>query len=325
MRLLTFDDNGTPRAGILDGDLVLPLRRGVTVLDVVRAGLPVDAGAWLGGDTAIPLDEVALAAPLSPPTIRDFVAFEEHVEGVRKSIERNPGIPEQWYEAPTFYFSNPHAVVGPGEPVAVPDDCHRLDYELEVGIVVGRAGSNVRPEDGLDHVFGLTIFNDWSARDIQGREMKVGLGPAKGKDFANSIGPVLVTWDEFADRVDADGFLDLAMAVAVNGVETGRDSLANMGWPIGDLVAYASRETWVRPGDLLGTGTCGNGGCLAELWGRRGALDPRPLEPGDVVTMWVEDLGTLTTPVVAGRPAPAVPPARPRPRTRPSSVGLGDA
>jgi 2-keto-4-pentenoate hydratase/2-oxohepta-3-ene-1,7-dioic acid hydratase in catechol pathway len=192
-----------------------------------------------------------------------------------------------------------------------------------VGIVIGRSGSNVAPAAGLDHVFGLTILNDWSARDIQGREMKVGLGPAKGKDFANSVGPVLVTWDEFADRVDVDGFLDLGMAVTVNGVETGRDSLANMGWPIADLVAYASRETWVHPGDLLGSGTCGNGGCLAELWGRGGGLDPRPLVPGDVVTMWVEGIGTMSTEVLEGRPVPVVPPARPRPRSRPTSTGLG--
>ena len=216
----------------------------------------------------------------------------------------NPGIVPEWYELPTFYFSNPHAVVGPGEPVAIPAGCSRLDYELEVGIIIGTPGSNIRPEDGLSHVFGLTILNDWSARDIQGREMKVGLGPAKGKDFANTIGPVLVTMDEFAGRIDADGFLDLGMAVAVNGVETGRDLLSNMGWPIGDLVAYASRETWVHPGDLLGSGTCGNGGCLAELWGRSGGLDPRPLVAGDVVTMWVEGIGRISTSVVEGRDVP---------------------
>lgn len=324
MRLLTYDDAGTPRGGVLDGDEIVPLRAGVTVLDVVRHGLPVVLESWLpeGPTPRVRLDEVRLHAPLLPPTIRDFVTFEEHVEGVRKSIERSPGIVPEWYELPTFYFSNPHAVVGPGDPVAVPDGCSRLDYELEVGIVIGAPGSSVRPEDGTSHVFGLTIFNDWSARDIQGREMKVGLGPAKGKDFANTLGPVLVTWDEFAPRLDADGFLHLGMAVAVNGTEIGRDDLGNMGWPIGDLVAYASRETWVHPGDLLGSGTCGNGGCLAELWGRGGGLEPRPLVVGDVVTMWVEGIGTITTPIVEGRPAPPIPAARVRPRTRPADVGF---
>jgi 2-keto-4-pentenoate hydratase/2-oxohepta-3-ene-1,7-dioic acid hydratase in catechol pathway len=326
MRLLTFDDAGTPRAGVLDGDQIVPLREGVTVLDIVRRGLPVDLDAWLPSWPAprVDVDDARLLAPLLPPTIRDFVAFEEHVEGVRKSIERNPGIAPEWYDLPTFYFSNPHAVVGPEEPVAIPDGCSRLDYELEVGIVIGTPGSNVRPEDGLSHVFGLTILNDWSARDIQGREMKVGLGPAKGKDFANTIGPVLVTMDEFAGRIDGEGFLNLGMAVSVNGVETGRDLLSNMGWPIGDLVAYASRETWVHPGDLLGSGTCGNGGCLAELWGRSGGLDPRPLVAGDVVTMWVEGIGRISTSVVEGRAVPPIPAARPRPRTRPTDVGLSD-
>jgi len=239
---------------------------------------------------------------------------------VRMSIEHSPGVPEQWYEAPTFYFSNPHAVIGPDEPVPVPDGCERLDYELEVGIVIGRSGTNIRPDDGLAHVFGLTILNDWSARDIQAREMKVGLGPAKGKDFANTIGPVLVTIDELIGGLDADGFLALGMTVSVNGVETGRDLLSNMGWTVGELVAYASRATWVHPGDLLGSGTCGNGGCLAELWGRRGAIDPPPLRPGDVVSMWVEGIGTLTSHVVAGDASPPVARARPRPRLRPEAA-----
>jgi 2-keto-4-pentenoate hydratase/2-oxohepta-3-ene-1,7-dioic acid hydratase in catechol pathway len=147
--------------------------------------------------------------------------------------------------------------------------------------------------------------------------MKVDLGPAKGKDSATTLGPWLVTADEVADAHDADGFLRLAMTVRVNGVEIGRDLLSNMGWPFAELVAYASVGTWVRPGDVLGSGTCGNGGCLAELWGRRGATDPPPLQPGDVVQMTVERLGTITNTVVAGLPAPQVLPARTRPRDRP--------
>ena len=207
--------------------------------------------------------------------------------------------------------------VATGDSVPVPQQSVRLDFELEVGIVIGVAGHDVAPADGWSHVFGFTVFNDWSGRDLQGREMKVNLGPAKGKDFATTVGPVLVTADELEPRLDADGFLDLAMVVLVNGEEVGRDLLSNMGWPIGDLVAYASRDTWVQPGDLLGSGTCGNGGCLAELWGRRGGLDPRPLQPGDVVTMIVEGIGAISNQVVAGGPTPAIGAARPRPRTRP--------
>ena len=146
--------------------------------------------------------------------------------------------------------------------------------------------------------------------------MKVSLGPAKGKDSATTLGPWLVTADELERYRDADGFLALDLRVSVNGAEVGQDLLSNMGWPFEDLISYASRGTWVRAGDVLGSGTCGNGGCLAELWGRRGQLDPPPLRPGDVVEMTVEGIGTIRNTVVPGAELPPVRPARPRPRTR---------
>ena len=321
MRLLTFLADDAPRAGILMDDGVHPLAVGVTVLDVVRAGLPVDPARWLPATPApvIAFDECSLLAPLQPPTIRDFVAFEEHVEGVRRGIVGKESIPAAWYEAPTFYFGNPHGVIGSGEEISRPSGCAELDFELEVGIVIGRSGSNVTPIEGLDHVFGYTIFNDWSARDLQRREMRVGLGPAKGKDFGSTLGPVLVTADEFTLYMDDEGFLGLAMSVSVNGEIIGSDMLSNMGWPISDLVAYASRDTWIHPGDLLGSGTCGNGGCLAELWGRGVTGTPPPLQAGDLVTMTVEGIGTISNRVVDGMPVPIIPPARPRPRNRPSN------
>ena len=160
------------------------------------------------------------------------------------------------------------------------------------------------------------IMNDWSARDLQRREMKVNLGPAKGKDFASTLGPWLVTADELEPYRDADGFLALEMSVSVNGNLIGHDLLSNMGWPFEELVAYASRGAQVRAGDVLGSGTCGNGGCLAELWGRRGTLDPSPLRPGDVVEMTVEGIGTIRNTVTAGTKLPPVTSARSRPRVR---------
>ncbi|HTY71634.1 MAG TPA: fumarylacetoacetate hydrolase family protein [Actinomycetes bacterium] len=325
MKLLTYrTGTGSRAALVLDGS-TLPLREGVTVLDVVRAGLPVQPDRWVSDEPGLDPSSLVLDVPYRPPTVRDFVAFEEHVEGVRKAVDGVGGVVDQWYEYPTFYFTNPYALVATGDPVPVPQASARLDFELEVGIVIGRSGHDLAPARAHENVFGFTIFNDWSARDLQSREMKVNLGPAKGKDFATTIGPVIVTADELRDHLGSDGFLDLAMVVSVNGSEVGRDLLSNMGWPIGDLVAYASRDTWVHPGDLLGTGTCGNGGCLAELWGRSGSLVPPPLQPGDVVTMTVEGIGTITNEVVAGVATPAIPRARQRPRNRPDDARLARA
>ncbi len=209
------------------------------------------------------------------------------------------GVPDAWYDAPTFYFSNPYATIGPDDEVPVPPGCSVLDFELEVAAVIGRTGRDLAARDAAGHIAGFTVLNDWSARDVQGREMQVGLGPAKGKDTATTLGPWLVTADEFTP--DADGFLPLALRAEVNGRTVGEDLLSNMGWTFGDLVAYASRGTEVRPGDVLGSGTCGNGGCLGELWGRGVGRDELPpLVPGDAVSLTVEGIGTLTNRVVPG-------------------------
>nr|MDT0664905.1 fumarylacetoacetate hydrolase family protein [Micromonospora sp. DSM 115978] len=245
--------------------------------------------------------------------------FEEHVEGVSRSISDSGGVAPEWYEAPTFYFTNPYAVIGPYDDVAVPPGSSLLDFELEVAAVIGKEGRDLSPQKAADHVVGYMIFNDWSARDLQAREMAVRLGPCKGKDSATTLGPWLVTADELEPYRDADGFLRLGMVAEVNGIEVGRDLLSNMGWPFEELVAYASRGTFVRPGDVLGSGTCGNGGCLAELWGLRGELDPPPLQPGDTVTLTVEGIGTIRNTVVAGATPVPVAAARKRPRDRPNA------
>ncbi|MFG1681226.1 fumarylacetoacetate hydrolase family protein [Nonomuraea sp. NPDC049269] len=311
MRLATYTHEGHVRCGVVAGGMVAPvhgdllglLRQGR--LDVEPTGEPV------------PLPEVRLLAPFQPPTVRDFVAFEEHVEGVRKHVDGRAGVPDAWYDAPAFYFTNPYAVIGPHDDVPVPPGCQDFDFELEVAAVIGRAGRDLTPEAAREHIAGYLIMNDWSARDLQSREMQVNLGPAKGKDTATTLGPWLVTADELAPYRDTDGFLRLALTVTVNGAEVGRDLLSNMGWPFEDLVAYASRGTWVRPGDVLGSGTCGNGGCLAELWGLRGRQDPPPLRPGDVVEIAVEGIGAIRNTVVAGVDPVPLPKARPRLRRRP--------
>ncbi|MDX8056696.1 fumarylacetoacetate hydrolase family protein [Lentzea sp. BCCO 10_0798] len=258
-----------------------------------------------------------LRPPLQPPSVRDFVTFEEHVEGVRRSIDGITGVPDAWHDAPTFYFANPCAVIGPSDPVPVPPGCQALDFELEVAAVIGREGRDLTPEQARDHIIGYTIYNDWSARDLQSREMQVGLGPCKGKDAATTLGPYLVTADELESYRDGDGFLRLALTAEINGEVVGRDLLSNMSWTFEEMTAYASRGTHVRPGDVLGSGTCGNGGCLAELWGIRGRQDPAPLKPGDTVAITVEGIGTISNTVVPGAEPVAIPRARRRPRTRP--------
>jgi 2-keto-4-pentenoate hydratase/2-oxohepta-3-ene-1,7-dioic acid hydratase in catechol pathway len=323
MRFATWEAGGLVTAGVVstlaDGTAGLhPLPGGATVLDLVRAGLPAarEAGTAALAAPPVPLDGVRLLAPLAAPTVRDFVAFEEHVEGVRKSVDGVAGVPAEWYQAPTFYFTNPYALVGPFDDVPVPPGSQRFDFELEVAVVVGRDGTSLSPEQAREAIFGYTVLNDWSARDLQTREMKVSLGPAKGKDSATTLGPWLVTADELEPYLDDEGFLALDMRVSVNGTEIGQDLLSNMGWPFEELVSYASRGTVVRAGDVLGSGTCGNGGCLAELWGTRGEAAPPPLKPGDVVEMTVEGIGTIRNRVVEGVELPPVRPARKRPRTR---------
>ena len=225
-------------------------------------------------------------------SIRDFYAFEQHVQTCRR--QRGLDMLPQWYEIPVFYFSNAGSVIGPGEPVAAPQGSQALDYELEIACVIGKEGRDLPADDrALDYVAGFMIMNDWSARDLQRREMAVGLGPSKGKDFATSLGPELVTLDELQDRY-CDGRLHLEMTAAVNGRQLSRGNAGSMYWTWPQLLAHASRDVWLRPGDVLGSGTVGTG-CILELtpeavggW----------LKPGDVVELTVERLGTLRNPVV---------------------------
>jgi 2-keto-4-pentenoate hydratase/2-oxohepta-3-ene-1,7-dioic acid hydratase in catechol pathway len=315
MKLATFAaaDLVTTRVGLVVDDAVFGFPVGLSMRDVIDAGL--DAAERLAAharkrEPGRALDDVRLLAPLRPASVRDCVAFESHVEGVRRSVDGRAGVPDAWYGAPTFYFTNPHAIIGPDAPVPFPSASTARDFELEVAVVVGLPGSSMDEEHARSAVFGYTIMNDWSARDLQSREMQVGLGPAKGKDFATSFGPWIVTADELEDRRDADGFLQLACSASVNGVEVGRDDLSHAGWTFESMIAYASRDSRVEPGDVIGSGTTGGGGCLAELWGRRGSQDPPPLETGDVVTLTVEGIGSLTNEVATADPAPALTPFR---------------
>jgi fumarylacetoacetate (FAA) hydrolase len=233
---------------------------------------------FTGGGTArrhaeYDLADVDFRPPvLHPPSVRDFYAFEQHVKTARAS--RGLEVPQEWYEIPVFYFSNPAAIYGQGDEIPKPPDTNELDYELEVAAIVGAEGQ----------IGGFTIMNDWSARDLQRAEMRVGLGPSKGKDFATSLGPIVVTPDEF------DGSSG-SMLARVNGEERSRGNLADMHHSWEAIVAHASRNTRLLPGDVLGSGTVGTG-CILELG------DGRWLQPGDVVELEVEGIGVLKNGVV---------------------------
>jgi len=215
-----------------------------------------------------PLAEVDLRPPvIQPPAVRDFYAFEQHVRTARAL--RNQEVPPEWYEIPVFYFSNPSAIYGPEAEVPYPDGTSELDYELEVAAIMGLDGA----------IGGFTVMNDWSARDLQRLEMKVGLGPAKGKDFATSLGPVVVTPDEF------DGSSG-TMVARVNGEERSRGELGDMQFSWAAIVEQAARNTRLLPGDVLGSGTVGSG-CILEHG------DGRWLQRGDVVELEVEGIGVL--------------------------------
>lgn len=314
MRFATYEHNGRRSSGVVgeNGNLH-PLRKSLT--ELVRAGADLGTAARQASPGPH-VTEVRLLPPLEPRSIRDFVTFEEHVEGVRRSVDGSGGVPEAWYAAPTFYFTNPHSVLGAHDEVPVPPGCTAFDFELEVAAVVGRTGTDLTAEQAREHILGYTIFNDFSARDLQSAEMKVGLGPCKGKDSASTLGPYLVTADELEPYRDDQGFLRLGLTAEVNGEVVGSDLLSNMSWTFEEMLGYASRGTRVLPGDLLGSGTCGNGGCLAELWGRHGRGDPPPLRPGDEVTLTAEGIGSVSNTVVPGVPVKPLPRARKRSRER---------
>lgn len=243
-------------------------------------------------EEAEPLDEVQLLAPVpEPPSIRDFYAFEAHVATARRA--RGLDMEPDWYDLPVFYFTNPAAVLGPDDPVRVPPGTQELDYELEVAAVIGVECADVAREAWADVVAGFTIMNDWSARDLQRREMALGLGPAKGKDFATTLGPVLVTTSELLHGGTAPRGL---MTASVNGEEWSRGDLGDLhhGW--GALIAHASRGTRLRPGDVIGSGTVGTG-CILEL-GLVHGQDRYPyLNPDDEVILEVEGIGRLRSTV----------------------------
>ncbi len=337
MRLVTFEVESTlghhRRTGALSGDRVVDLsaaradqhrRNGrPAAARVAEAELPTDMLALLElGDPALEaareaiahaethgeddapvrisyaLDDVWLLAPIPrPPSLRDFMVAEEHV---RRSFKDDP--PKEWWNIPVYYKGNCEEIYGPEDTVPWPAYTEKLDYELEMCAVIGAPGRNVSAERADDLILGYTIYNDWSARDIQMREMSVGIGPGYGKDFGSSIGPAIVTKDEF----DRDG---ARLTARVDGEVWSSGTLGAMHFSFQEIIAWVSQDQTLRPGDLLGSGTVG-GGCGLEL--------DRWISEGSVVELEAEGIGVLRN-YVSARGAGPVRATERRPGERPVS------
>jgi 2-keto-4-pentenoate hydratase/2-oxohepta-3-ene-1,7-dioic acid hydratase in catechol pathway len=304
MKLITFQNpDGIARAGWLTD-------AGVVDMNQVSAGvLPVDmltfidnhetyfaliqANNWLDAAPTYALSDVTLLAPLpNPRSFRDYISFEQHLKNA--SAKFGHQVAPEWYEMPIFYFTNHQAIYGPDTDVPRPAKETRLDYELEMGCVLGKRGKNITADEADDYIFGYTVFNDFSARAIQGKEMKCNLGPAKGKDFANAIGPYIVTKDEMVPYLNDTGRFDVRMTSRINGQTICDGNFNTIYYTFGQMIERASENNvTLYPGDLIGSGTVGWGSLIETNFEAH-----RPLEPGDMLELEIEGIGVLRNTVV---------------------------
>jgi 2-keto-4-pentenoate hydratase/2-oxohepta-3-ene-1,7-dioic acid hydratase in catechol pathway len=294
MKLVTFQIGRQPARGgaLADGGRAV-VALGQSVLEIVEGGEgALERAAQALGRRAevFPVEQARLLAPIpQPPQMRDFLCFEKHLVQAFGAVAKMRGtdarVPKVWYERPIFYHPNRFNVCGTGADVPWPAFSERMDFELEFGCWIGKPGKDIPRERAREHIFGYSIFNDFSARDEQAREMAGQLGPGKGKDFDNSnvLGPCLVTADEIENAYE------LEMIARVNGEEWGRGNSRDMHWKFEDCIAHASRSETLHPGEFFGSGTVGNGCGLEQM---------RFLEPGDVVELEVEGIGVLRNRVV---------------------------
>ncbi len=289
MKLVTYSAFAkSHQPGLLEDDAVYPIPFS-SMLQLIEAGdRGLERARAARQGRRIALSDVQLHSPLGRPTsLRDAYAFEDHVKAA--NANRGRDVPEEWYKFPVFYFTNASNIYGPDDEIPWPAYTNELDYELEIAAVIGKPGRDLTPEQAPDHIFGYTIFNDWSARDVQREEMKVRLGPAKGKDFASSLGPCIVTPDELADVATArPGVYDLDMVARINGQERSRGNLKDIHWSFGEIIARASQSVDLMPGDVIGSGTVGTG-CLLELTKAKGPW----LQAGDEVELEISRIGVL--------------------------------
>jgi len=321
MKLISYLHNEQENLGVLHNNQVISLDQlhpdlpnsMAMLLNYWDEYLPVAAssvqsiysGKLLPSRT-LDLNEVLLMAPVPYPTsCRDGYAFRQHVAAARRN--RKVDMIPEFDQYPIFYFTNHHSIIGPGEVRCMPDHFEKLDFELEVAVVISKHGRNIRAEEADQYIGGLMIMNDLSARRLQMEEMLLNLGPAKGKDFATSIGPWLVTLDELeqfeippkSNHVGKSW--NLTMVCRVNGVEVSRGNVGDMDWTFAEIIERASYGVDLYPGDVIGSGTVGTG-CFLELNGTGKLNDPayveQWLQPGDVVEMEIDGLGLLRNQIV---------------------------
>jgi len=309
MRLLTWEDNGEEVSGLLWGAEAIPFtdlhpQLPTKLIDVV---LNPDSQAILREQFAnlksgklykkgIPIIQgLKILPPLKPLTLRDAYTFREHVRRARAS--RGQDVPPEYDMFPVYYYSNPLTVSGPGDLYIDNHFWEELDFELELAIVIGKECRDLQPTDFTDVVFGITIWNDFTARHIQRQEMKMNMGPHHGKEFASSMGPILVTIDEFEpyliDTLEpghTGKVFNLNFRIFINGNKVSEGTFRNQTWTFGEVLARASQGVSLYPGEVFGSGTVGLG-CLVEL--KQEGLYDKWLQPDDEIILEVENIGRL--------------------------------
>ena len=321
MKLLTYikDENEQPSFGFKVNDFIVDIRKGAEWINQDQGNdkfltIPNDLKTALeewnhffpiliemqetvqNGDLSkfsnAESDLEILPPIINPPSFRDFYAFEQHVRAARKlrGLEMHP----DWFKIAIFYFSNPNCCYGHGQEIPYPSNTTELDFELEFAIIIGNGGSDIKAEDAAEVIAGYTILNDWSSRNLQREEMPLSLGPAKGKDFASSFGPYMVTPDELEDAWNNNGRLDLRMTCHVNGKLISDGNTNDLYHSFGNMIERASMNTKLMPGEYIGSGTVGTG-CILEL---RPENTGGWIQKGDTVTLEVERLGKLENTIV---------------------------
>jgi 2-keto-4-pentenoate hydratase/2-oxohepta-3-ene-1,7-dioic acid hydratase in catechol pathway/glyoxylase-like metal-dependent hydrolase (beta-lactamase superfamily II) len=328
MKWATYRGDDGDRVGVLTDESIYSLPAGTRLIDLVARG---PDGLRAAADEAlrhpsevVRVDEVRLRAPIpTPPSIRDSLCFLDHMRNCQQTMGGGRVLKDTWYRIPAFYFACPSTVLGPYDDAPMAPGSAWQDFELEIAAVIGVGGKDLSVEQAEAAIIGYTIFNDWSARDLQNMESQLGIGQAKGKDSGITLGPYLVTPDELAPY-RRDGRLGLAVTALVNDDEIGSGTTGDMDWSFAEVISYASRGVTLNPGDVIGSGTVPTCTLIEHLDLTAPDAFRGWLHDGDTVTLRVEGLGQ-TRQTVRATPRPLPLPARSNPDAKPKPVRINPA